>query len=100
MNMFCYQCEQSSKGSGCTLTSVCGKDPDTAALQDLLIHAAKGISQYAHQARQHGGRDLAIDRFLRPVSYQNLSDALLPPELRDDARGDGVPRLIDGVLTL
>lgn len=43
---------------------------------------------------------LAIDRFLRPVSYQNLSDALLPPELRDDARGDGVPRLIDGVLTL
>ena len=43
---------------------------------------------------------LAIDRFLRPVSYQNLADALLPPELRDDARGDGAPRLIDGVLTL
>ncbi|MDF8332781.1 aldehyde dehydrogenase (NADP(+)) [Novosphingobium cyanobacteriorum] len=43
---------------------------------------------------------LAIDRFLRPVSYQNLSSAVLPPELRDDARGDGAPRLIDGVLTL
>lgn len=43
---------------------------------------------------------LAIDRFLRPVSYQNLSEALLPPELRDSAQGDGVPRLIDGVLTL
>jgi NADP-dependent aldehyde dehydrogenase len=43
---------------------------------------------------------LAIDRFLRPVSYQNIAPALLPAELRDDARGDGAPRLIDGVLTL
>lgn len=43
---------------------------------------------------------LAIDRFLRPVSYQNLSQGLLPPELRDDAKGDGAPRLIDGTLTL
>ena len=43
---------------------------------------------------------LAIDRFLRPVSYQNLVVGLLPPELRDDARGDGAPRLIDGTLTL
>ncbi len=40
---------------------------------------------------------LAIDRFLRPVSYQNLGGALLPPELREEARGDGVPRLVDGV---
>lgn len=43
---------------------------------------------------------LAIDRFLRPVSYQNIAADLLPPELRDDARGDGAPRLIDGTLTL
>ncbi|WP_298191222.1 aldehyde dehydrogenase (NADP(+)) [Novosphingobium sp.] len=43
---------------------------------------------------------LAIDRFLRPVSYQNISAGLLPPELRDEARGDGAPRLIDGTLTL
>ncbi len=43
---------------------------------------------------------MAIDRFLRPVSYQNLSAGLLPPELRDEAFGDGSPRLIDGALTL
>jgi NADP-dependent aldehyde dehydrogenase len=43
---------------------------------------------------------MAIDRFLRPVSYQNLAQGLLPPELRDDAFGDGAPRLIDGTLTL
>jgi NADP-dependent aldehyde dehydrogenase len=40
---------------------------------------------------------LAIERFLRPVCYQNIADALLPPELRDAARGDGVPRMVDGV---
>ena len=43
---------------------------------------------------------LAIDRFLRPVSYQNLAQPVLPPELRDEAFGNGVPRLIDGALTL
>lgn len=43
---------------------------------------------------------LAINRFLRPVCYQNLAPSLLPRELRDDARGDGLPRLIDGQLTL
>jgi alpha-ketoglutaric semialdehyde dehydrogenase len=43
---------------------------------------------------------LAIDRFLRPVSYQNLAQSVLPAELRDDAKGDGAPRLIDGKLEL
>ena len=42
--MFCFQCEQTSKGEGCTKKGVCGKDHDTASLQDLLIHALKGIS--------------------------------------------------------
>ena len=46
MDMFCYQCEQTSKGKGCEHMGVCGKDPETAALQDLLIYAIKGISQY------------------------------------------------------
>ncbi|MGD9333153.1 MAG: hypothetical protein PVJ53_17695, partial [Desulfobacterales bacterium] len=36
--MFCFQCEQTAKGEGCTKIGVCGKTPDTAALQDLLIH--------------------------------------------------------------
>ncbi|WP_338466163.1 aldehyde dehydrogenase (NADP(+)) [Novosphingobium sp. ZN18A2] len=43
---------------------------------------------------------LAIDRFLRPVCYQNLSQSVLPDELRDDAASNGVPRLVDGKLTL
>lgn len=51
-------------------------------------------------ARTTSVGSLAIDRFLRPVSYQNIAPAILPAELRDEAPGDGVPRLIDGVLTL
>ena len=48
--MFCYQCEQTAKGTGCDVFGVCGKDPQTAALQDLLLDVAKGISMYAHRA--------------------------------------------------
>ncbi|MCW1428965.1 aldehyde dehydrogenase (NADP(+)) [Novosphingobium sp. JCM 18896] len=51
-------------------------------------------------ARTTSVGSLAIDRFLRPVSYQNLAQAILPAELRDDAKTDGAPRLIDGALTL
>ncbi|MDR1284191.1 MAG: hypothetical protein LBK99_25745 [Opitutaceae bacterium] len=39
--MFCFQCEQTSKMTGCTTFGVCGKDPETAALQDLLLHACR-----------------------------------------------------------
>ena len=51
-------------------------------------------------ARTTSVGSLAIDRFLRPVSYQNLPAELLPPELRDDAFGNGAPRLVDGTLTV
>jgi len=62
--MFCYQCEQASKGTGCNVAGVCGKDPQAAALMDLLVHATKGISQYAHRARKLGARDRDIDVFV------------------------------------
>lgn len=68
MNMFCYQCEQTAQGTGCTAHGVCGKAPETAALQDLAIHVAEGISQYAHRARQlgvaHRPADLAVVEIL------------------------------------
>lgn len=45
MEMFCYQCQETAAGKGCTKMGVCGKNPRVAALQDLLIHTVKGISQ-------------------------------------------------------
>ena len=78
MSMFCYQCEQTAKGSGCTTKGVCGKDPETAALQDLLVHALRGLSAYAHRARQLGVVDTEIDGFtLEALPY--------PFEAPDDA---------------
>ena len=45
MDMLCMQCEQTAKGTGCTAMGVCGKDIQTAALQDLLVYAVKDISR-------------------------------------------------------
>ncbi len=47
--MFCYQCEQTSGGAGCEVSGVCGKKPDVAALQDLIVYQLKGIGWLAHQ---------------------------------------------------
>ena len=47
--MFCYQCEQTAGGKGCTKMGVCGKTPEIANLQDLLIFQIKGISCYANE---------------------------------------------------
>ena len=60
-DMFCFQCEQTALCKGCEKMGVCGKDPETSALQDLTIHAVKGLSQYAHRARQLGVNDEAVN---------------------------------------
>ena len=54
-HMYCYQCEQTSQGTGCTTLGVCGKDPNTTKLQDVMVHICKGIAQYAHRSRELGG---------------------------------------------
>ena len=52
MSMFCFQCQETAKGTGCTMRGVCGKTADVANLQDLLIYTLKGISAYALEARE------------------------------------------------
>jgi len=72
--MFCYQCEQTAKGTGCTVAGVCGKDPEVAALQDLLLHAAKGISMHAHRARALGAKDREIDVFVVEALFTTVTN--------------------------
>ena len=72
--MFCYQCEQTSKGTGCTEFATCGKDEESAVLQDLLVHAAEGIAQYNHRAQQLGARDATIDRFLLEALFTTVTN--------------------------
>ncbi len=79
MSMFCFQCEQTAKGSGCTVHGVCGKDPDVAALQDLLVDAVKGVSACAHRARQLGEKDAEIDAFVPEALFATLTNVNFDP---------------------
>ena len=54
MSMFCYQCEQTAKGEGCTVKGVCGKDEKTASLQDLVVDGLKELSFYAYRLKKLG----------------------------------------------
>jgi hydroxylamine reductase len=77
--MFCYQCEQTTKGEGCTKIGVCGKTAEVAALQDLLIYGLKGLSLVAVEA----GRlklDLAeVNRFTLQATFATLTNVDFDP---------------------
>ena len=77
--MFCYQCEQTARSTGCTAHGVCGKDPETAALQDLLIHMTEGLAQYAHRARQLGARDRDVDVFVIEALFTTVTNVDFDP---------------------
>jgi len=79
MDMFCYQCEQTAKGTGCTAQGVCGKDPQTAALQDLLIYALKDVARYAYRACRLGARDRDIDVFTVEALFSTLTNVNFDP---------------------
>jgi hydroxylamine reductase len=74
MSMFCYQCEQAARGTGCTAFGVCGKDPETAALQDLLLYGVKGLAMYAHRSRALGVRDREIDVCALEVLFTTVTN--------------------------
>jgi hydroxylamine reductase len=85
MDMFCYQCEQTAKGEGCTAHGVCGKDPETSALQDLLVHQARGVAQYAHRARGLGAETPEADRFVLEALFAAVTNVDFDPERLADA---------------
>jgi len=74
LDMFCYQCSQTAKGTGCDVRGVCGKVPTVARLQDNLIFSIKGISAYNYQANELGYKDESIDEFLTKGMYSTLTN--------------------------
>ena len=73
--MFCYQCEQTAGGKGCTKMGVCGKTPEVAALQDLLIYQIKGISCYAKEIVEKGDNvDKSIVSFVENSLFTTLTN--------------------------
>lgn len=78
--MFCYQCEQTENGTGCTVVGVCGKTPEVAALQDYLIWAVQGVSMYARRARDLGQRDAEVDRYVLRALFSTVTNVNFDPE--------------------
>jgi hydroxylamine reductase len=77
--MFCYQCEQTAKGEGCTKIGVCGKEPDVATLQDLLIYALKGLSLYAVEGRKVGVTEREVNIFTVEAIFSTLTNVNFDP---------------------
>ncbi|NMA82238.1 MAG: hydroxylamine reductase [Epulopiscium sp.] len=73
--MFCYQCQEAAKGTGCTVRGVCGKTNDVANLQDLLIYILKGISIYNLKARDRGIADPKVDQFIMESLFATITNA-------------------------
>ncbi|OPY74183.1 MAG: Hydroxylamine reductase [Syntrophorhabdus sp. PtaU1.Bin002] len=72
--MFCYQCEQTAKGEGCTKSGVCGKQPDVAALQDLLVHTLAELSHCAVAGRKVGVVDQNVHAFTLEALFATLTN--------------------------
>ncbi|MBM4331811.1 MAG: hydroxylamine reductase [Deltaproteobacteria bacterium] len=78
--MFCYQCEQTAKGEGCTKVGICGLEPEVAALQDLLVYALKGLSLIALEGRKVGVIDREKDVFTVKALFSTLTNVDFDPE--------------------
>ena len=77
--MFCYQCEQTAKGEGCTKIGVCGKPHDVASLQDLLIHSLKGLALVAVEGRKVGVNDRDVNVFTAEAAFSTLTNVDFDP---------------------
>ncbi|MDR0470934.1 MAG: hydroxylamine reductase, partial [Nitrososphaerota archaeon] len=75
--MFCYQCEQTAKGTGCTVSGVCGKTAEVANLQDLLVYKLRELSQLILQTQKS---DETIDVFIAEALFTTLTNVNFDPQ--------------------
>lgn len=75
MSMFCYQCQETTKGTGCITKGICGKTEDVAQLQDLLIYTLKGIAIHAIQARRLSVVRKDVDEFIMSSLFSTITNA-------------------------
>ena len=89
--MFCYQCQETAKGTGCTSIGVCGKDAETSGLQDLLLHTEKGVAAYSAIFRKNGKEkellEGKVNRYLInslfiTITNANFDDAAILDEIK------------------
>ena len=78
--MFCYQCEQTAKGQGCSIAGVCGKTPDVATLQDLLVYMLRGLSQLTLEAQKVGVKTEKVNVFTSEALFATLTNVNFDPD--------------------
>lgn len=75
MSMFCYQCQETAKGTGCTQIGVCGKTPEVANTQDLLLFVTRGIAVYNNELRKQGKASKQADKFIIDAMFTSITNA-------------------------
>lgn len=75
MSMFCYQCQETVNNTGCTRVGVCGKKDDVANIQDLMIHAVKGVSLYSSELNKLGHRSEEVDHYVLYGLFATITNA-------------------------
>lgn len=75
MSMFCYQCQETAKGTGCELIGVCGKTPEVSDIQDLLLFVNKGIAVYNDLLRKEGKASSEADKFVVDAMFMSITNA-------------------------
>ncbi len=73
--MFCFQCQETAKGTGCTIAGVCGKNEKVANMQDLLIYVLKGISIYSTKSRELGIENEVANKFVFDGLFMTITNA-------------------------
>ena len=75
MSMFCYQCQETAKNTGCTIKGVCGKTEEVANMQDLLVYVCKGLSYVAIEARKQGIDTNEESKFITSALFMTITNA-------------------------
>ena len=73
--MFCFQCQETAKGTGCILSDVCGKTPEVANMQDLLLFVVRGIAVYNQALRKDGRSSARADKFIFDALFTTITNA-------------------------
>ena len=98
-NMFCYQCQEAAKGTGCVLRGVCGKKDTTARYMDLLLFVVRGVSVAADALRtkghevEAGTNEFVTDALFSTITNANFDDESILARVR---KGTGTARLFEG----
>ncbi|MFP4522528.1 MAG: hydroxylamine reductase, partial [Fibrobacterota bacterium] len=80
MKMFCYQCEQTAKGTGCEVSGLCGKKPDVSDIQDLIIYQLRGIAFWADKVSEKGKHSGKIDKYTMEALFTTVTNVNFDPE--------------------